>query len=288
MKSLWLETCCVGLVLHFKHLIPQTSFFLSFKMSSVLSGFADADAWMYRADGEIVGRARNDTYAEKVRAGLPAYVLVADPTPAPPVESCVVAPDVAAEPLKAPCVTRAGHDTVHCTDVCCTDWWMEAGSGYDAEHGKYADWDFDRYFAPVESRATARARRTGGARSAAAKRPAKQPKYGPKPTKKRTAADSPAAAALLPKAAEAVPNCAILKTGISDARCACCGLVQDVAEYCFCIVEMVHACHHCRDDFAMALEKAHAAAAAYNAYLKELANEIRMEERIRDARYYRD
>jgi hypothetical protein len=220
-------------------------------MSSVLSGFADADAWTYRADGEIVGRARNPSYAEKVRAGLPAYVLVSEPVTAPPVETCIVAA-VAAAPKVATTLT------------------------YEAEHGKYADWDFDRFFAPVESRAAARARRNGTARTT------KPPKYGPKPTKRRTAADAPTAVDVLPKAAEAVPNCAVLKPIVTDNKCNCCGLVQDVAEYCFCLIGEVHACHHCRADFAEALGAAQEQASAYNAYLEELAEEIRAEQRARD------
>lgn len=227
-------------------------------MSSVLSGFADADAWMYRADGEIVGRARNSSWAEKVREGLPAYTLVADPLPAPPVETCIVAP-VAEAPKAATALS------------------------YEAEHGKYADWDFDRYFAPVESRAAARDRRQRAA--AGAVRTTKPPKYGPKPTKRRTAADAPAAAEILPKAAEAVPNCAVLKSVVTDNKCNCCGLVQDVAEYCYCIIADVRACHHCRADFADALAAAQEQARAYNAYLEELAEEIRAEERMRDARH---
>ena len=227
-------------------------YFLSFKMISVLSGFADADSWAYRADGEIVGRASNDSYAQKVRAGLPAYVLVADPTTAPPVETCVVS--AAAAAAEAPKVLSA----------------------LSYEDDKYADWDFDRFFAPVESRAAARARRH---------RSAKPPKYGPKPTKRRTAADSPAADDVLPKAAEAVPNCAVLKPIVSDNKCSCCGLVQDVAEYCYCLIATVRACHHCRAAFAVALASAQEQARAYNAYLEELGEEIRAEQRMRDARY---
>lgn len=223
-------------------------------MASILSGFSDADAWMYNADGEIVGRARNSTYAEKVRAGLPAYVLVADPTPAPPVESCFITP-VAPSPMAT------------------------SALGYDAENGKYADWDFDRFFAPVESRAAARARRTGTARTA------KPPKYGPKPTKRRTAAALTAAADVLPKAAETVPNCAVLKPVISDDKCACCGLVQDVADYCYCAIGEVRACHHCREDFAVALVAAQKAAREWNAYLATLWEEDRAEQQARDARY---
>ena len=44
---------------------------------SVLSGFADADAWTYRADGAIVGRARNSSWAEHVRAGVPIDYFMA-------------------------------------------------------------------------------------------------------------------------------------------------------------------------------------------------------------------
>ncbi len=279
MKSLTL-----GLVLHFKHLILKT-FFLSFKMSSVLTGFRDADGWMYSADGMIVGRARNDSYAEKVRAGLPAHVLVADPMPAPPVESCVIAPVMAAKPACAP---RSGHDAEHCTDICCTDWWWEAGLGYDMAHGKYADWDFDRYFAPVESRSAARARRT---RAAGGKQAAKPPKYGPKPTKKRTAADAAAvvAAPALPPAAEAVGDCALVAPATNPDTCGICGLNQDVGAYCFCVILDAHACHHCRPAFVAALAAAQEDARAYNAYLAELAAEIvaeiRAERRMRDARY---
>lgn len=230
-------------------------FFLSYKMTSFLSGFADADAWMYRADGEIVGRARNGSYAEKVRQGLPAHVLVAD-LAAPEVESCIIAPVA-----EAPTISSA--------------------LSYDDELGKYADWDFDRFFAPVESRASARVRRHREAG------PAKPPKYGPKPTKLRTVADSPDAAAALPKAAEAVPECPILDkpTVATDNKCACCGLVQDVAEYCNCIITEVRACHHCSPSFAADLARHQAEALAYNAYMEELADEIRAERRARDARY---
>lgn len=253
-------------------------------MSSVLSGFADADAWMYRADGEIIGRARNASYAEKVRAGLPAHVLVADPTPAPPVESCIVAPvDAAAAPLMSS-ATLSDHDTTRCTDVCCTDWWLHAGTGYNAEHGKYAYWDFDQYFGPVESRSAARARRM----RATGKAPtAKIPKYGPKPTKKRTTADAEAviAAPTLPRAADAVGDCALVAPLPNPDTCGSCGLNQDVGAYCFCVILEAHPCHHCRPAFVTAMVAAHEDARAYNACLAELAEEIRTERRMRDARY---
>ena len=45
-------------------------------MASVLSGFADSAAWARREDGTIVGRARDRSYKEVARDGVPIDVLV--------------------------------------------------------------------------------------------------------------------------------------------------------------------------------------------------------------------
>jgi hypothetical protein len=59
-------------------------------MSSILSGFADADAWAYTVDGVIVGRARDRSYKEVARAGVPIDAFM--DTTATPVESCIINP----------------------------------------------------------------------------------------------------------------------------------------------------------------------------------------------------
>jgi hypothetical protein len=121
-------------------------------MTSVLTGFADASAWERGVDGTIVGRARNGSWAERVRAGVPIDYLVG------------------LEPMGAPVATETPTEEVAPA---------MARKTYAEE---YDDWDFDSYFAPVEPRRVARARRM------AAKSVAKLPKYGAKASKAHTVA----------------------------------------------------------------------------------------------------
>lgn len=140
---------------------------------STLAAFKDGDAWAHRADGVIVGRARNGSWAERVRAGVPIDDLVEWTSDVGVRRPTIVIPDETAAVLRG-----AAHK--RCDYICCSDWWHATG-GYNYAHGSFAEWDFDTYFTPVESRSKARARRTG-------KKAAKPPKYGPKASKAHTVA----------------------------------------------------------------------------------------------------
>jgi hypothetical protein len=246
---------------------------------SVLSGFADGDAWRYAADGTIVGRAKDRTYAQVARDGVPVEVLISESV-APPVESCIVAPIAA--PLCHSALKEASCNCEQCQDARAVAdiWGWSAATPED---------EFDGYFEPVMPRSKARAARTlkrvGGGATKPSKIP-RLPKYGPKVTKLRTAAaDAEAKAVAAPMPSEEPAACTILKP--TGNRCACCNLVQDVGEYCYCIIKDVRPCHHCDSLFASALAKAKRDAADWFAYLDELFEEDKLERRIRDARYER-
>jgi len=143
---------------------------------SVLSGFADADAWAYRADGAIVGRARNSSWAEHVRAGVPIdYFMEMDADSAASAPLLSLPLSLSRDALFEPTPRMPKHHVVHNTD-----------DDMDAEPA-----DFDAYFEDVEPRHIARRRRccaVGGSRSNNNKKTAKPPKYGPKASKTRTVA----------------------------------------------------------------------------------------------------
>jgi len=243
---------------------------------STLSGFSDAVNWRYDADGNIVGNARDRTYAQVARDGMPADVLVAEDA-APLVESCIVAPvsPAAISPSKTPaCLSGTSEDMQSYAEL----------FGWSAET---ADDDFDTYFEPVAPRSLVRAKRTGQA-----KKPSKTPrtpKYGPKVSKLRTvAADlTVKAEAVAPMIGEAVPDCGVHPAQDMSDHCSCCGLLQDVAEYCNCMAVLADPCHHCDPSFASAVAKALLEATAWNAYLATLWEMDRAEERMRAARYDR-
>jgi hypothetical protein len=117
-------------------------------MTSVLTGFADASAWERRSDGAIVGRARNGSWAECVRTGVPIDAMM--DASGPETESCVCAPVQAEE-------TRAG--------------------GYYEE--------YDEVFPDA---APLRAKRTSHKLAAKPSAGTKPQKYGPKASKMRTVA----------------------------------------------------------------------------------------------------
>ncbi len=138
-------------------------------MSSILTGFNDGDAWEHRADGIYAVR-RNDSWAERVRGGLPIDYLMAIQAP----EDAPVAPppERAEEGLFGPIARSAIFEPwpVWPFRTVWEDDWAAT-----QEHE-----DFDSYFESVEPRHKARARRTKGG--------VKPPKYGPKASKARTVA----------------------------------------------------------------------------------------------------
>lgn len=146
--------------------------------SSVLTGFADAGAWVRSSDGTIVGRARNGSWAERVRAGVPIDAMM-DST-GPELESCIIQPVQAAESFSGP-------------------YWRGAGGYYERymdESGEdtYIYGEYDAVFPKETDAAPLRAKRTSHKLAAKPSAGAKPSKYGPKQTKLRTAAAKDTAA----------------------------------------------------------------------------------------------
>lgn len=136
-------------------------------MTSVLTGFADAGAWARRADGTIVGRARNGSWAERVRNNVPIEDMM--PTTGPEPESCIITPVATYEEHVEPWWRGAGGHTEATMD--------DVGEDY------YAYWEYGLVFPKEPDVRTTRQKRR------APKAAAKPPKYGPKVTKLRTVAE---------------------------------------------------------------------------------------------------
>jgi hypothetical protein len=192
---------------------------------SVLSGFADADAWTYRADGAIVGRARNSSWAEKVRAGVPIDCFMEmdcgcccdDDIRTPPTLSPTLPRDALFEP--APRMPKYHAD--------------------DSEDTEPAD--FDAYFEDVEPRHIARARRCCGSSRSSNKKTAKPPKYGPKASKARTIAAS--------VLAEPVAPSGHLTRDETEDYCFVCGSPQSTYLMNADTLSKARACDHCSPAF---------------------------------------
>jgi hypothetical protein len=223
-------------------------------MASVLTGFADADAWARSADGTIVGRARDRSYKEVARDGVPIDVLVwsyVDPA---------IKSSVDDETLLA---TLPHPTTSVCRCDVCAYAEMYALPMDDPD-------DFEQYLVAVEPRSVARARRTG------AKKASKPPKYGPKPTKLHTVAA---------RTPEPLPASEITSRAALP-KCDCCGATT--AEEGYSNQEELwgaRTCERCpaawvawladwKDDYAATL-----------AAIEAEREELRMEQRMRDARY---
>ena len=193
---------------------------------SVLTGFADADAWAYRADGAIVGRARNSSWAEQVRAGVPIdYFMEMDATQPLLSLSLSLSRDALFEP------------TPHMPK------YHSAYNADDCEETEPAD--FDAYFEDVEPRHIARARRCCGSRSGSRtnnnKKTAKPPKYGPKASKTRTVA-----ATVL---AEPVAPSGHLTRDETEDYCFICGSPQSTYLMNADTISKARACDHCSPAF---------------------------------------
>ena len=215
-------------------------------MASVLSGFADSDAWMYRADGMIVGRARDRSYKEVARGGVPIDVLVAAYGVVEP-ERTKVVEQVPEAKTMSPC--RSAFD----------DYTLPL----DKED------DFEQYFAPVVPRSVARARRL------AAKKPAKMTKYGPKASKAHTVA-----AHILMEPVEPTLYAAPVK------RCCGCKRAQEEGAYrTWEELRATNTCEHCDPVWVTQISAIQAEIAGSIAEIEAYEEELRAERRARDARY---
>jgi hypothetical protein len=219
-------------------------------MASVLSGFADSDAWTYCADGTIVGRARDRSYKEVARGGVPIDVLVAAYVVAEPVTA-------AAEPAKeTKAKTPCGCESCAFVD----DYTLPLDLSDD----------FEQYFKPVVPRSTARARRL------AAKKPVKVLKYGPKASKAHTVA----ARVFL----EPVP--ASDHVVASHVLCEACRRPQCESVYeTWQGLYAAKACERCDPKWVAKLAAFQAEIATTLAAIAAEREELREEQRMRDARY---
>ena len=223
--------------------------------SVVLSGFADAGAWARRADGVIVGRARDRSYKEVAREGVPIDVLV----------SSYVDPAIKSADDDETVLATLPHPTTStCQCDVCAYAEMYALPVDDPD-------DFEQYFKSVEPRSVARARRIG------AKKASKPPKYGPKPTKLHTVAARTTEPA---PTSESVSHAALPK-------CDCCG-ARTTAEAYNNQEELMHArtCERCPEAWVTWLAGWKADYAATLAAIKADMDELRWEQRMRDARYH--
>jgi hypothetical protein len=189
---------------------------------SVLAGFADADAWTHRADGMIVGRARNSSWAEQVRAGVPIdYFVELD---------CGYSTALVARPPER-----------------VEEGLFEPRPVWPFRPVREVNWDDiedDDPYVKIHHRA----RRTKGK----AIKPVKVPKYGPKASKTRTVA-----ATIL---AEPVKPSDHLTHTDTD-HCFVCSTRQDLTLYINNdAILKAKACDHCSPAFKLALEAAKAKA----------------------------
>jgi len=194
---------------------------------SVLTGFADADAWAYRADGAIVGRARNSSWAEKVRAGVPIDCFMEMDCGCCCDDDIRTPPTLPRDALFEPTPRMPKHHVVHNTD-----------DAMDAEPA-----DFDAYFEDVEPRHIARRRRCRavGGSSSSNKKTAKPPKYGPKAPKARTIAAS--------VLAEPVAPSGHLTRDETEDYCFVCGSPQSTYLMNADTISKARACDHCSPAF---------------------------------------
>jgi hypothetical protein len=182
-------------------------------MTSILTGFNDGSAWEHRADG-IYAVARNDSWAERVRGGLPIDYLMA-----------IQAPEDA--PVAPPRLARSAIFEPHPV------WPFRASHTANWDELEAEPEDFDAYFAPVEPRHKARARRTKGS--------VKVSKYGPKASKARTVA-----ATVL---AEPVAPSGHLTRDATEDYCFVCGSPQSTYLMNADTLSKARACDHCSPAF---------------------------------------
>jgi hypothetical protein len=142
-------------------------------LTGPLTGFLDADAWTRRSDGVIVGRARNNTWAEIARHLVPIERFLEE---APPVET-VLYTDPEPEPYYEEAPSRSA-----CTCLACQD----DGVDYAYYYASYEyDMAFDKVFRKADAYDCCVAPRK---KHKASKKAQKAPKFGPKATKTRTVA----------------------------------------------------------------------------------------------------
>jgi hypothetical protein len=140
-------------------------------LTGPLTGFLDADAWTRRSDGVIVGRARNNTWAEIARNLVPIERFLEE---APPVES-VLYTDPEPEPSYEEAPSRPT-----CTCIAC-----QMRDEYVDDAYYYASYEYDMAFRKADAydyRVAPRKKHT------APKKAQKAPKFGPKATKTHTVA----------------------------------------------------------------------------------------------------
>jgi hypothetical protein len=239
-------------------------------MASFLSGFKDGDAWTYRADGAIVGKARDRSYKEVARDGVPIEILVSfssDCGEMPPVVPPVVSPPTA--PMRTP--IKAASPLCSCGS--CTECeYIKDCVVYSDSYALPLDLtdDFEQYFAPVEPRSVARARRTG------TKKPVKVLKYGPKASKAHTVATR--------VFLEPVPTSEHIKS--PPALCCACRRPQSESVYeTWQELYAARTCERCDPHWVAALTAMQAEISATLAAIEADREELRQEQRMRDARY---
>jgi hypothetical protein len=179
-------------------------------MSSILTGFNDGSAWEHRADGIYAVR-RNDSWAERVRGGLPIDYLMAIQAP----EDAPVAPP--AERVE--------------------EGLFEPWPVWPFRAVREVNWDDIEDDDPYVEPHLPRARRTKGK----ATKTAKPPKYGPKASKARTVA-----AAVL--AEPVVPSGHLTREPHED-YCFVCGSPQSTYLMNADTLSKARACDHCSPAF---------------------------------------
>lgn len=152
-------------------------------MATFLSGFKDSDAWAYRADGVIVAKARDRSYKEVARHGVPIDILVA----ASADYGTEILPSLPPSPPATPVATprQERRSSLYCNcDACEMCEYLKDCLVYVDDYALPLDLsdDFEMYLKPVVPRGIARARRL------AAKKPVKESKYGSKASKAHTVA----------------------------------------------------------------------------------------------------
>lgn len=247
-------------------------FLPSFQMASFLTGFKDADAWALRSDGMIVGRARDRSYKEVARDGVPIDILVSSS-----LEPTMPTPSPALEREKATAPWWGDHETAWQDKIDPDIWdWAEAVAAEGAMYGgrftaadvvhpdAYAEFldvpadPYDDYTVVGRGR---------GKRIH--KKHSVVPKHGPKSTKLRTLA-----AAAVP--AESIGDSLPPTSTARPETCGMCATTQDASVYSDAEIMDVSPCQHCTREFAAAVTTRHDRIHAQNEYNEELAHEMWM------------
>jgi hypothetical protein len=224
----------------------------------VAEGFRDADAWIRRTDGTIVARARDRSYKEIARGGMPIEALISQEA-IPEVESCIipsagcgVAPAQSSwlsPPNPVPAPTASVWDGCHSPIfewVCgmpilvwcaCLEY-DNIGEDVDYPHeddGYFTYVEYEDVYGRTEYREP-KSRRAGRTAKKPATKPHKVSKYGPKASKAHTVAAR--------FHAEPAPPSVLVDKGVP--RCECCGVYQSAEGYENLVtLVLTRPCQHC-------------------------------------------